>query len=123
MSKDLTIIVPVYNEERTLIVIMNALAEKCPDAEVIYVDDGSRDSSLVILQKNARSGDTVLHKENGGKGSAIRKGLEIASGTYTVIQDADLEYDPGEIKLLVEKAKEHPGCAGTESFGTHPPLQ
>lgn len=111
MHKDLTIIVPVYNEERTLKSIMNALHEKCADAEIIYVDDGSRDASLPILQSNVRSGDSVIHKENGGKGSAIRKGLEMASGTYTVIQDADLEYDPAEIKLLVEKAKEHPGAA------------
>lgn len=111
MSKNLTIIVPVYNEERTLVSIMNALHAKCADAEIIYVDDGSKDTSLAILQKHARSGDSVLHKSNGGKGSAIRKGLDQASGTYTVIQDADLEYDPSEIKLLVDAALAHPGSA------------
>lgn len=111
MPTQLSIIVPVYNEERTLASIMSALGAACPEAEIIYVDDGSKDASLVILQSGAKSGDTVLHKENGGKGSAIRKGLDVASGVYTVIQDADLEYDPSEILLLVEAAKKHPGSA------------
>lgn len=110
-DNDLSIIVPVYNEERTLASIMAALGAKCPDAEIIYVDDGSKDTSLLILQSGSRASDAVLHKENGGKGSAIRKGLEVASGTYTVIQDADLEYDPSEIKLLLDTAKNHPGSA------------
>ena len=112
MSKpDLTIIVPVYNEERTLTSIMTAVAAKCPEAQIIYVDDGSRDRSLSILQSGVRSQDHILHKENGGKGSAIRMGLDQAAGTYTVIQDADLEYDPAEIKLLLSEAKTHPGSA------------
>jgi len=111
MSTNLTIIVPVYNEERTLTSIITALGAKCPEAQIIYVDDGSRDASLLMLQSGARESDTVVHKENGGKGSAIRKGLELASGRYTVIQDADLEYDPSEIKLLVDAAKAHHGSA------------
>jgi glycosyltransferase involved in cell wall biosynthesis len=111
MPSTLTIIVPVYNEERTLASIMAALGAKCPDAEIIYVDDGSADRSLSILQTGARPQDTVLHKENGGKGSAIRTGLEQAHGTYTVIQDADLEYDPSEIKILVDTAAMHEGSA------------
>lgn len=111
MPHELTIIVPVYNEERTLASIMVALTAKCPDAEIIYVDDGSADLSLPILQAKARPQDTVLHKKNGGKGSAIRTGLAQAHGTYTVIQDADLEYDPSEIRLLVDEAKKHEGSA------------
>jgi dolichol-phosphate mannosyltransferase len=111
MSSSLTIIVPVYNEERTLASVMAAMGAKCPDAHIIYVDDGSKDSSLSILQSGARPQDLVLTKPNGGKGSAIRMGLEQAAGTYTVIQDADLEYDPAEIKLLVDTANANPGCA------------
>jgi glycosyltransferase involved in cell wall biosynthesis len=88
MSSSLTIIVPVYNEERTLASVMAAMGAKCPDAHIIYVDDGSKDSSLSILQSGAQ-----------------------AAGTYTVIQDADLEYDPAEIKLLVDTANANPGCA------------
>jgi glycosyltransferase involved in cell wall biosynthesis len=109
--QELSIIVPVYNEERTLASIMSALGAKCPEAQIVYVDDGSRDRSLAILQGGARPQDLVLTKENGGKGSAIRLGLEQASGQFTVIQDADLEYDPAEIRLLLDAAKSQPGSA------------
>lgn len=111
MPTHLSIIVPVYNEERTLASIMSALGAIWSEAEIIYVDDGSHDASLLILQSGAKSNDTVLHKKNGGKGSAIRKGLEVASGTHTVIQDADLEYDPSEIQLLLDAAVKHPNSA------------
>jgi dolichol-phosphate hexosyltransferase len=111
MSKKLTILVPVYNEERTLASVMAMIAEKCPDAEVIYVDDGSKDRSLDILKANAKPSDKVLTKPNGGKGSAIRLGLSEATGDYAVIQDADLEYDPAQIKNLLAEAASHPGAA------------
>ncbi|MEQ1849572.1 MAG: glycosyltransferase family 2 protein [Candidatus Peribacteraceae bacterium] len=106
-SRELTIIVPVYNEERTIVSVMQRLQEVCAHAEVIYVDDGSSDASLKLMQEHARQDtDQVLTKPNGGKGSAIRMGLQEAHGTYTAIQDADLEYDPKEILTLVEIAKE-----------------
>ncbi len=108
---ELSIIVPVFNEERTIATVMRAIKERCPGAELIYVDDGSHDQSLSILREHADPGDIVLTKENGGKGSAIRIGLKHATGVYTAIQDADLEYDPGEIMLLLKEAKEHPGSA------------
>lgn len=111
MNEELTILVPVYNEERTLVSIMTALAERCPDAQVVYIDDGSKDRSLTILHSYARPADTVLTKPNGGKGSAIRMGLEHAKGKWTVIQDADLEYDPVQIADLLSAAKLKPGSA------------
>jgi glycosyltransferase involved in cell wall biosynthesis len=111
MLSELTILVPVYNEERTLVSIMTALAEKCPDAQIIYIDDGSKDRSLTMLHSYARPQDIVLTKPNGGKGSAIRMGLDNAKSTYTVIQDADLEYDPAQIAELLSEAKQHPGTA------------
>ncbi len=107
MTPELSIIVPVYNEARTLETIMAAIVSACPDAQILYVDDGSKDASLDILKAHARPTDLVLTKPNGGKGSAIRMGLQDAKGLYTVIQDADLEYDPKEIHLLLQKAKEH----------------
>lgn len=111
MSSNLSIIVPVYNEERTLVAIMTALSEKCPDAQIVYVDDGSADRSKTILNSYARPQDTVISKKNGGKGSAIREGLLHAKGDYTVIQDADLEYDPADILKLFGEAQKYPGCA------------
>lgn len=115
MTPELSIIVPVYNEARTLEKIMPAIASACPEAQIVYVDDGSKDTSLELLRRQARPSDLVLTKPNGGKGSAIRVGLEQATGTYTVIQDADLEYDPKEIDLLLARATQEPG---TVVFGS-----
>ena len=74
---------------------------------MIFVDDGSKDQSLSILQELARDNDTVITKSNGGKGSAVRKGYSIARGKYVVVQDADLEYDPEEIPMLLAYAEKH----------------
>lgn len=102
----LSIVMPVYNEEGTLREIIQRTFAACGDfAEVIFVDDGSVDSSLSILQEHARSQDTVISKENGGKGSAVRKGYEVARGHYVIVQDADLEYDPEEIPGLLDYAE------------------
>lgn len=107
----LSILVPVYNEAHTIASVMEAIVAACPDAQVVYVDDGSSDGSLAILQANARPEDLVIAAAHGGKGSAIREGLKHVSGTFTVIQDADLEYDPKEIRLLLERARSQPGSA------------
>jgi len=107
----LSILVPAYNEARTLRSVMQTLNAACPDAQIIYINDGSKDGSERILEKHARPQDTVINKSNGGKGSAIRSGLIHAKGEYAVIQDADLEYDPIEIHLLLQKAAENPGAA------------
>ncbi len=102
----LTIVVPVYNEEATLAVIMDRLFRACGDgAECIFVDDGSKDRSLAILREKARPCDTVLTKPNGGKGSAVRMGYAHAQGEYCVVQDADLEYSPEEIPALLALAE------------------
>ncbi len=111
MNQRLSIIVPVYNEGRTVRTIMDALREKCPDAQVVYVDDGSKDDSLEILRAHAHEADVIVTKRNGGKGSAIREGLAHVTGDYTVIQDADLEYDPKDIAALLDEATAHPGSA------------
>lgn len=107
----LSVIVPVYNEAKTVADIMQRIASALPDAQVIYVDDGSKDDSLKILKEHARPHDLVLTKPNGGKGSAIKMGLEKSEGAYTVIQDADLEYTPLDIPKLLAEAEAHPGCA------------
>lgn len=104
----LSIVVPVYNEERTLREIIARVFAACGSfAEVIFVDDGSRDGSLAILRELVRPQDTVITKQNGGKGSAVRKGYEVAKGNYVIVQDADLEYSPEEIPGLLEYAEKH----------------
>ena len=104
----LSIVIPVYNEEKTLEEIIIRVHEACGDfAEVILVDDGSKDSSLEIMRSLARPQDIVLTKDNGGKGSAVRMGYEQAKGKYVIVQDADLEYDPEEIPGLLKFAEEN----------------
>jgi glycosyltransferase involved in cell wall biosynthesis len=116
MSIPLSIVVPVYNEERTLPTLIERLYSSCGDkAQVIYVDDGSSDRSLEILRSLARPQDSVVHKENGGKGSAVREGYRHAQGMYTIVQDADLEYSPEEIPVLLAhaQARELPAIFGS----------
>lgn len=106
----LAIIVPVYNEERTLEAIIPRIQAACGgDTSIIFVDDGSRDRSLGILRRLARSQDQVITKPNGGKGDAIRTGLTQVKSPFVVIQDADTEYDPAEIAALLEAALAAPG--------------
>ena len=109
--KHYSILIPVYNEEATVAEIIAALHEHCGDAELIFINDGSSDGSLRILQEKSRAEDIVIDKPNGGKGSAIRAGLEKAAGTYCIIQYADLEYDPAQIPGLVSIAEHHKDSA------------
>lgn len=102
----LSILVPVYNEEHTLKNLMDALVRACPTAQIIYIDDGSMDGSYDILKRECRTQDSVITKKNGGKGSAIRVGLEKVTGAFVMIQDADLEYDPLQINELLSHIKD-----------------
>lgn len=94
----LTIIVPLFNEEKTILEILLQLAklkELLGYIQVIIVNDGSTDSSQEILDKyNHLYDDIFVNPINLGKGNAVKKGLELAKGEYITFQDADLEYDP-----------------------------
>lgn len=108
----LSIIIPVYNEERTIDQILQmVLNVRLPDVEIemVIVDDGSTDTSVSKINKQkARISNLVFiqRKQNGGKGAAVRKGIEKATGDYVIIQDADLEYDPQQIALLIRPIQE-----------------
>lgn len=100
----LSIIVPVYNEEKTISKIMECLEKlSIPSVtkEVIVVDDGSTDSTRKNLSK-IKWPKIVFHEKNQGKGAAVKTGIKKSSGDYIIIQDADLEYDPEYIKILVK---------------------
>lgn len=106
----LTIIVPVYNEEKTILNVLKSLGDLKIDLnkEIIIVDDGSKDNSNKIIsefiRKNKYDGTEfmLINKKNGGKGSAVKKGIESSSGDIITIQDADLEYNPIEYGSLVQ---------------------
>jgi glycosyltransferase involved in cell wall biosynthesis len=103
--KKLSIIVPVFNEGPILEgVIQRLFQAPCPvPREFIFVNDGSRDETLTILERHSSSFPyrIVNCRINRGKGAAIREGLKEVSGDYVLIQDADLEYDPADIPALI----------------------
>jgi glycosyltransferase involved in cell wall biosynthesis len=111
LVKKLSIIIPAYNEARTINLILNRVLEvkllNDIEKEIILVDDCSTDETEAVLLKyisdNSHADMRLFrHSVNKGKGAAIHTGIEKASGDYLVIQDADLEYDPEEYNLLLK---------------------
>ncbi len=98
----LTILLPVYNEARTLDGLIERLLALDIEKEIVAVDDCSRDFSATILEKYASDKFRVIrHDQNQGKGAAVRTALRHASGDYVIIQDADNELDPNDIPRLL----------------------
>ncbi|OGV51615.1 MAG: hypothetical protein A2017_08445 [Lentisphaerae bacterium GWF2_44_16] len=110
-EKTLSVIIPVYNEEKTLLTMLRKVrdARLSLKKEVIIVNDGSTDTSPEIIRKwleehppTERVNFKFFSKENGGKGSAVKEGLKHSSGDIVIIQDADLEYDPEDYQACVD---------------------
>jgi glycosyltransferase involved in cell wall biosynthesis len=99
----LSVLIPVYNEARTIDEILRLVTEEPTEKEVVVVDDGSTDGTRAKLEAwDGRKGVRVLFQDrNSGKGRAVRTALEAATGDILIIQDADLEYDPAEYPLLL----------------------
>lgn len=100
----LSVVIPVYNERATLKQLAEKVFEVPLAIELICVDDGSTDGSVEILSQLNRDYPQIKilrQPKNMGKGAALRRGIQAATGDYVVVQDADLEYDPSEYTILL----------------------
>lgn len=118
----LSVLVPAYNEEHTIVRVLQSLLKEKDVFEVIVIDDASTDTTfkraLSVKDKRIR---VIRHTTNQGKGKAIQTALRSATGNYILIQDADLEYDPREIPNMLApiRADRAKIVYGSRFFGAH----
>src|SRR5688572_26239522 len=99
----LSVVMPVYNEREPIEGMIARVLAVPIRLELIVVDDGSRDGTTEILRElQKKQAFKLIHKENGGKGSALQRGFQEVKGDLVVIQDADTEYSPEEFPELIE---------------------
>ena len=105
-----SIIVPVFNEEKTIITVLKKINEikKSLNLEIVIINDGSTDNSKKLIDQNIKYFDKVKHlKKNLGKGKAIIEGLKISSMDHVFFQDSDMEYDPIDLIKFIKIAENY----------------
>lgn len=105
---NLSVIIPVYNEVRTIDRVLRSVLDTHLANEIIFIDDGSTDGSRQLLEQLSDPPGirVIFHPVNQGKGAAVQTGLQAASGDVLLIQDADMEYDPRDYSALLQPITE-----------------
>ena len=105
----LSVVIPVYNERRTIEMVVQRIRGTGIPCEIVIVDDGSRDGTRDLLAEWRDDGDPknadlkiIFHERNQGKGGALKTGFSHCTGDAVIIQDADLEYDPQDFLTLIQ---------------------
>jgi glycosyltransferase involved in cell wall biosynthesis len=119
----LSVLIPIYNEQDSLIDLLDAVEERPEVSEIVIVDDGSTDATAELLaaRKFRVPSQVIRHPQNSGKGAAIRTALAAATSELALIQDADLEYDPTDYPVLLTPF-DRPGVTvvyGSRTFSAH----
>tara|TARA_B100001989_G_C24519059_1_gene454790 strand:+ start:338 stop:1036 length:699 start_codon:yes stop_codon:yes gene_type:complete len=105
---EITIIIPVYNEIKTIENLLSKVIDLEIKKQIIVIDDGSIDGTREYLLNNENKIDKLIfHEKNLGKGACIQSAQRYVNGKYTAIQDADLEYDPKDLKKIIEFMKKN----------------
>jgi glycosyltransferase involved in cell wall biosynthesis len=119
----LSVLMPAYNEVATIETIVDAVLATSEEKEVILVDDGSTDGTREIIERlrSRPHVHAIFHQRNQGKGAAVRTALKAATGDVVLIQDCDLEYDPGQYRSLLAPIERGDADVvyGSRTFGSH----
>lgn len=114
----LTVIIPVFNEQKTIKESLRRVLSQSVVERVLVVDDGSTDSTPEILSKFVSNKLTVFkHIKNKGKGAALKTGFSKVGGGFVIVQDADLEYNPSEYSKLLKEASSNLAVYGSRIKG------
>lgn len=111
---DITVVIPTFNEEKTVATVVRGVREHVPDARILVIDDGSTDATAAEARNVGA--EVISHPLNKGNGAAIKTALRHITGGIVAILDADTQHDPADLPLLLDKLDRYDLVVGARSF-------